>query len=122
MVRPAFSPLILAERRVRSDDCSALHLACTSLDAMPPRIRLLSQTASLPFRPRAPAARWHEAMIPQRRRAFASGSKDLPVSQDKKDPNADTMPHVSEEAAALGKITGTPGPDLEQGTPVEEVR
>jgi len=31
------------------------------------------------------------------------------------------LPHVSEEAAALGKITGEGGPELEQGTPVQEV-
>ena len=37
-------------------------------------------------------------------------------------PNQDQLPHVSEEAAAIGKITGEGGPDLDQGTPVEEVR
>ena len=36
-------------------------------------------------------------------------------------PNQDQLPHVSEEAAATGRITGDGGPDLEQGTPVEEV-
>lgn len=31
------------------------------------------------------------------------------------------MPHVSEEAAIEGKITGEGGPDLDQSTPVQEV-
>jgi small subunit ribosomal protein S7 len=37
-------------------------------------------------------------------------------------PNQEQLPHVSEEAAATGKITGQGGPDIEQGTPVQEVR
>lgn len=36
-------------------------------------------------------------------------------------PNQERLPHVSEEAAATGKITGEGGPDIEQGTPVQEV-
>ena len=37
-------------------------------------------------------------------------------------PNSESLPHVTEEAAALGKITGDPNaPDTSQGTPVEEV-
>lgn len=31
------------------------------------------------------------------------------------------MPHVSEEQAAIDKITGDTPPDIEQGTPVQEV-
>lgn len=35
----------------------------------------------------------------------------------------DQLPHVSEEAAALSKIKGEQGPEVEeQGTPVAEVR
>ena len=34
----------------------------------------------------------------------------------------DTLPHVSEEAAAVGKVKGEGGPEIEeQGTPVQEV-
>ena len=37
-------------------------------------------------------------------------------------PNSESLPHVTEEAAAIGKITGDPSaPDASQGTPVEEV-
>ena len=38
-----------------------------------------------------------------------------------KGPNQDQLPHVSEEAAAMGEVTGEGGPELEQGTPVQEV-
>lgn len=44
------------------------------------------------------------------------------VSKEPKGPNMDQMPHVSEEAAAMGEILGGGQPDLEQGTPVSEVR
>jgi small subunit ribosomal protein S7 len=55
---------------------------------------------------------------PAHYRAF-SDSKDSP----KVDPNnADTLPHVSEEAAKTAEIMGEQGPQVEQGTPVEEVR
>lgn len=34
----------------------------------------------------------------------------------------DTLPHISEEAAAVSKAKGEDGPDIEaQGTPVQEV-
>ena len=36
-------------------------------------------------------------------------------------PNQEQLPHVSEEAAATSKIQGDEGPDLSQGTPVQEV-
>lgn len=34
----------------------------------------------------------------------------------------DQLPHISEETAAMNKSMGTGGPDLQQGTPVGEVR
>ena len=46
----------------------------------------------------------------------------MPVSVDDKGPNTDTLPHVSEEAVGMSKATGGTGPDLQQGTPVQEVR
>jgi small subunit ribosomal protein S7 len=50
-----------------------------------------------------------------------SSSKTLPISDSKKGPNTDQLPHASEEAAAVSKIKGETGPDLDQGTPVQEV-
>lgn len=44
---------------------------------------------------------------------------------DEKDPkgrNEDVLGHVSEEAADMSKIKGETGPDLGQGTPVQDVR
>jgi hypothetical protein len=57
--------------------------------------------------------------------------KELPEEPEQpKGPTQDQLPHVSEEAAAIDKILSgkkcdgnVPGsPELEQGTPVDEVR
>ena len=57
------------------------------------------------------------------RRTITADEKPLPkADQPGPGPNQDQLPHVSEEAASTGKITGEGGPDLEQGTPVQEVR
>ena len=41
---------------------------------------------------------------------------------EEKGPNMDQLPHVSEEAAAMSKVKGEQGPQVEeQGTPVQEV-
>lgn len=41
---------------------------------------------------------------------------------EEKGPNMDQAPHVSEEAAAMSKVKGETGPQVEeQGTPVQEV-
>lgn len=58
----------------------------------------------------------------QQRRNITSDEKPLPESEQPKGPNQDQLPHVSEEAAATGDITGEGGPDVEQGSPVQEVR
>lgn len=42
--------------------------------------------------------------------------------QEPKGPNMDQLPHVSEEAAAMSKVKGEQGPEVEQqGTPIDEV-
>lgn len=90
---------------------------------MPPRIRTFSVPKSLLHRPRVTIERWRaesRALQPLAR-TYGDSSKDLPKSEDEKGPNMDQLPHISEEAAATGKITGEGGPDLSQGTPVEEV-
>ena len=97
---------------------------------MPPRLGApVASIRIIPFRPRPSTARWTNsntsAPVQQLPRFYAT-SKSLPVSEDNsnnnKGPNTDPLPHVSEEAAALSKITGDEGPDLTQGTPVQEVR
>lgn len=58
----------------------------------------------------------------QQRRAITVDEKPLPESEQPKGPNQEQLPHVSEEASMTGKITGEGGPELDQGTPVQEVR
>ena len=58
----------------------------------------------------------------QQRRNITADEKPLPESEQPKGPNQDQLPHISEEAAMTSKITGESGPDMEQSTPVEEVR
>ena len=51
-------------------------------------------------------------------------AKEKPLPEADKSglgPNQEQLPHVSEEAAATDKIMGDEGPDIEQGTPVQEV-
>ncbi len=70
----------------------------------------------LPVRPISLCSRLQKRFI---------ADKDRPLPEADKPgtgPNQDQLPHVSEEAAATGKITGEGGPDIEQGTPVQEVR
>lgn len=56
------------------------------------------------------------------KRFITAKEKPLPeADQPGLGPNQEQLPHVSEEAAATSKITGEAGPDLEQGTPVQEV-
>lgn len=94
---------------------------------MPPRLNLLAAPRAFPIRSRAPIERWRPALVPQlltpRSRGYADASKDLPVSPDNKGPNTEqsAIPHVSEEAAAIKKSMGETPPELEQGTPIEDI-
>ena len=74
---------------------------------------------SLPIRFARPTI----ASRPSRQSRFLSDPpKKSPSGKDPaKGPNQDVLPHVSEEAAATGDITGEGGPEIEQGTPVSEV-
>lgn len=57
----------------------------------------------------------------QQSRSITANEKPLPEAEHSKSPNQDQLPHVSEEAAAVGGVTGEGGPDLDQSTPVSEV-
>jgi small subunit ribosomal protein S7 len=72
--------------------------------------------SALPVRPISVCFRLQKRFIAAKDRPLAEADKPGPG------PNQDQLPHVSEEAAATGKITGEGGPDIEQGTPVQEVR
>lgn len=60
-------------------------------------------------------------LAPQR--SITSDEKPLPKADEgAPGPNQEQLPHVSEEAASMSKITGGGGPEIEeQGTPVDEV-
>ncbi|OJD40727.1 30s ribosomal protein s7 [Diplodia corticola] len=93
---------------------------------MPPRLNLLPASRSLALRPRPAAPQWRAGQIgaaPRAiRRCYAddASKKDLPEAQNNKGPNTDTLPHVTEEAAAMAKMRKMPPPEVEQGTPVDE--
>ena len=55
-------------------------------------------------------------------RSITADEKPLPKAEQRgPGPNQEQLPHVSEEAASTGKITGEGGPEIEHGTPVQEV-
>jgi len=87
---------------------------------MPPRLNFLGASRSLVVRARPSIASHQPRILPVvSRRGFAN----------EKEQNVPTGPgqgsglgHVSEEAADMSEITGETGPDLGQGTPVQDVR
>jgi small subunit ribosomal protein S7 len=85
---------------------------------MPPRLNFCRASRSLAIRPR-PSITLYKSPIAQvaSRRGFAD-EKD---SNGATGPNQDVLGHVSEEAADVSKVKGETGPDLGQGTPVQEV-
>jgi small subunit ribosomal protein S7 len=89
---------------------------------MPPQLKILSFVRAIPFRPK-PQIQWLRPVVrmssPQIR--SYSDSKELPAADRSKREDSKPLPHVSEEAATMAKITGSEGPDLDRGTPVEEV-
>lgn len=92
---------------------------------MRPGIQLLRSGRSIDVRPKVLEFSAHRIPLClrlQQRRNITSDEKPLPESEQPKGPNQDQLPHVSEEAAATGDITGEGGPDVEQGSPVQEVR
>ena len=61
------------------------------------------------------------ARLPTRRTITSDEKPVAATHQAGPGPNQEQLPHISEEAAATAKATGETQPDLEQGTPVEEV-
>ncbi len=92
---------------------------------MAPRAQLLQSARRLAIRPKLSGTTYQAPvclrLAPQR--SITADEKPLPKAEPgAKGPNQDQLGHVSEEAAAIGKATGEGGPELEQGTPVQEVR
>ncbi|KAF2400746.1 ribosomal protein S7 [Trichodelitschia bisporula] len=88
------------------------------------RLRISPSCAfALPLRPRTQLPRWHsgrpspvdQSFAPLRQFADSNASKPADGS------STDVLPSISEEAAAVAKATGRGGPDIEQGTPVQDV-
>ena len=90
------------------------------------RIQLLHLGRSIGVRSQVPDVSAHRIPLCLRllqRRNITADEKPLPESEQPKGPNQNQLPHASEEAAAIGKITGEGGPEIEeQGSPVQEVR
>ena len=60
------------------------------------------------------------------RRSYANDSSNNPARLTKAEPgeagpNMNQAEHVSEEAAKIAQVTGGSGPDISQGTPVQDV-
>jgi small subunit ribosomal protein S7 len=89
---------------------------------MPPRLHLdKARSSGLRIWPARRVVTTASAQLAQRRRITAN-EKPLPITDQPKGPNQEQLPHVSEEAAAVEKTMGGEGPDIGQGTPVQEVR
>jgi small subunit ribosomal protein S7 len=85
---------------------------------MSPRLNLFGANRSLVIRARPSITSHQSRILPVvSRRGFAD-EKDPKAP---KGPNEGVLGHVSEEAADMSNIMGETGPDLGQGTPVQDV-
>ena len=91
---------------------------------MRPPIQLFSSTRSISIRSKVTEVSAYRVPLCyriQQRRNITADEKPLPESDQPKGPNEDQLPHISQEEAAIGEITGEGGPDVNQSSPVEEV-
>ena len=90
---------------------------------MRPQSQIYRSTQSFPIRLRRPTYRPRQCLHTTSSKYITADEKPLPQSDGEgPGPNQSQLPHVSEEAAAIGKVTGEGGPEIEeQGTPVQEV-
>ncbi|RDL39573.1 Ribosomal protein S7 [Venustampulla echinocandica] len=84
---------------------------------MPPRLNFRAAARSLVILTR-PSIASHQPRIAQvvSRRGFAEEKSQQPTG-----PKPDVLPNVSEEAAEVSRVIGKEGPDLGQGTPVQDI-
>lgn len=89
---------------------------------MPPRLNISAVSRSIAFRPK-PQAQWPTRsalrVAPSQSRFYAD---DAPAQDRSHKLSSEPIEHVSEEAAKTAQIMGEKGPDVNQGTPVEDVR
>lgn len=91
---------------------------------MPPRLNIAAFTRPIAFRPR-PQVQYparSALRLPSSQWRLYSDSAKPPAADRSKREDAKPIEHVSEEAAAMAKTMGEQGPDLSQGTPIEDVR
>ncbi len=90
---------------------------------MPQSLRLLRSIQGLSARTRPSSYQPSQCVQVTSRRHITADEKPLPQTDGQgSGPNENQLPHVSEEAAAIGKITGEGGPDIdEHGTSIQEV-
>jgi len=92
---------------------------------MSPRLNLFTASRTLAVRTRNPAfvPSFVNRVAIRRNYAASAADSDHPEIGQKKPtgPNMQSQEHVSEEAAKMAKITGGEGPDLSQGTPVQDI-
>ncbi|MCJ1372462.1 hypothetical protein MMC20_003686 [Loxospora ochrophaea] len=92
---------------------------------MPPRLQCLCsrRTHILLARPQALLSPNNPLCVRlSPRRTITADEKPLPQADTPgPGPNQEQLPHVSEEAATTGKITGEGGPEIDQGTPIQEI-
>lgn len=94
--------------------------------AIMPPTNPFSALRTLPIRQRPTATLRAGFQRPAVYRSFADDATNKPNKLPQAEgetvgPNMQQQEHVSEEAAKMAKITGGQGPDVEQGTPVQEV-
>ena len=88
---------------------------------MPPPLTPMRALAFRP-RPRGALLRYRPGQVAVRNVGETNNPDQLPKAQTgQPGPNTKQQDHVSEEAAKMAKIEGKEGPDLSQGTPVQEV-
>lgn len=85
-----------------------------------PRTFLLP-VRDIAYRARPQALKRKIAPLTQTRFASNDPVKTSQLPPGSKGPNENQLPHVSEEQAAMDKITGGTPPDVDQGTPVQKV-
>jgi len=90
---------------------------------MPQSLRHLRSIQGLSVRNRPSSVQPSQCIHATSRRHITADEKPLPQTDGQgPGPNENQLPHVSEEAAAIGKITGEGGPDIdEHGTSIQEV-
>ncbi|USP81768.1 universal stress protein [Curvularia clavata] len=90
---------------------------------MPPRLNITAFARPIAFRPR-PQVQWPARsslrLAPSQCRLYSDSAKPPAADRSKRE-DAKPIEHVSEEAAAMAKTRGEEGPDLSQGTPIEDV-